>query len=132
MTAERVATNGFRGWPSCEVCGKALHTWNSVLEVDQTRANDLARVRLMQSGASTESVDLFEVGLRAPAHWRWAHKACEVESPYTYWISLDRLDNYGKVLGWMEHLGRKPWFRETDWFAAIGQAWAIDRGLSKN
>ena len=49
------------------------------------------------------------------AQWYITCKNCDPTSDNGYWINIDRIDTYPKLIEWTAHLMGKNWFMITDW-----------------
>ncbi len=113
--------------PPCDVCGKPTAPEKAALSIDDYQAaKRLDAIRVgeqehlpLKDARGLERIETPEMRRRVPGllPWRFGHRLCVQDRGYC--IDFLRFDSAGKVVAWTQHLWWKPWFRATDWWAAV-------------
>lgn len=110
----------------CQVCGGSIAADQGYLHVDTRRAQEVKRAHeaweadLRTRRASADGLLVYPVSefmdLPNQAPWEVHHRSCDPEpNRDDYWISVERIDRYWKVLHWTAHMLGKGWFEHTSW-----------------
>ena len=111
-----------------------MTTSGGILEIDSSAAlqacqrvrdSDFRHQLLEEQAGGSLSIDYADIALVEPIAWHWLHRSCTGTERYDYYVPLEDIDTYPKVLGKTLFLQEKRWFAETNWSDAIAQAWLV-------
>lgn len=130
--------SGGRARPSapawtCDGCSQPITTSGYLWVKYHDIGRATAAVSAWESAQMSIGADGFpepvDVGQAAdvpdPARWYVHHRACDPEADVAcYWVEVERLDTWSRVVGWTVHLMGKSWLDVTDWRDLLRRAGA--------
>jgi hypothetical protein len=116
---------------ACDECGKPIPDGEGYITVSYAEIHAYRqwhdefdeRQRIKANGGLISYCISELAGMPDPARWRCLHRSCDPTPDSTdYWIDIERIRTYPRLLEWTAHLLEKTWLQSTSWRSILRRA----------